>query len=88
MYISIFEFVESINNDNIVFTIFNCNTEELVTMKLDDGSRTTEFNKDDLLYGVYGDCNIGSTDIWVEKDGSVHIEFNVDIDEDEYEEEE
>jgi hypothetical protein len=81
---TIFEFIESINNDDIVFTIFNCDTEELVSMRLDDGSFTTEFNRDDLLYGDYGDISIGGTDMWVESNGRIHIEFNVDIDEDEY----
>ena len=84
MYISIFEFVESINNDDIVFTIFNCNTEELVPMRLDDGSLTTEFTRDDLSYGDYGDFSIEGTDMWVDNDGAIHIEFNVDIDVSEY----
>ena len=83
-YTSIFEFVESINNDDIVFTIFNCNTEELVPMRLDDGGIATEYSRDDLMYGDYGDFNICGTDMWVGNDGAIHIEFNVDIDTSEY----
>jgi hypothetical protein len=56
-------------------------------MATDEAENTCEFGRDDLLYSDYADYEICSMDMWVEKDGRIHIEFNIEIDEDDYEEE-
>ena len=86
---TIYEFLETLNdNYNTVFTLFDCNSEELVSVDTDEAGVVTELSRSDLWYSKYTDCEICSMDMWVEKDGRIHIEFNIEIDEDDYEEEE
>ena len=80
---TIYEFIEAINEgSDVIYTIFNCNSEEVVSIVTDDGENETEFNRDDLLYSEYADYEIGSVDMWANK-GVIHIEFNIEIDEEE-----
>ncbi len=80
---TIYEFIESINEgSDVIYTLFDCNTEDVVSMDTDDMDNATEFNRDELLYSEYADYEIGSTDMWIAK-GSIHIEFNIEIDEEE-----
>jgi hypothetical protein len=80
---TIYDFVNSITDCwNIVFTLFDCNKEDLVSVETDDGE-TTQLEATELLYSEYADYEIGGTDMWID-DGKIHIEFNIEIDEDEY----
>lgn len=80
---TIYEFIETVNEgSDVVYTLFDCNTEELVFMDTDETENTCEFNRDDLLYSDYADCEIGSMDMWIDT-GRIHIELNIEIDEEE-----
>lgn len=75
-------------NEFRVALLFDCNSEDLVFMATDEVENTCEFKKDDLLYSNYSDYEIGSMDMWVRDDGKVQIEFNIEVEEDEYDDEE
>lgn len=78
---TIYEFLETVNEgSDIVCTLFDCNTEEIVVISTEESEFVTELSRDDLLYSRYADCEIGSMDMWVDK-GRIHIEFNVELDE-------
>jgi len=78
---TIYEFLETVNdNYDTVFTLFDCNSEELVLIATDEAEDTTEFHREDLWYSKYADYEIGSIDMWVD-DGKLHIEFNIEIEE-------
>ena len=83
---TIYDFVNSITDTaNIVFTVFDCTKEDLISM--DDHEEIYVMSADDLLDLIYSDYEIGGTDMWVESDGRIHIEFNIETEEDEYDEE-
>ena len=80
---TIYEFVNSITDAwNIVFTLFDCNKEELVSVETDDGIKTQLSVTEVLFYSGYDDMEIGGMDMWIDDD-KIHIELNIDIDEDE-----
>ena len=80
---NIYEFIESINEgSDVIYTLFDCNKEDVVSMDTDEAENATEFNRDDLLYSEYADYEIGSTDMWIDK-GRIHVEFNIEIEEEE-----
>ena len=79
---TIYEYLELLNdNHETVFTLFDCNTEDLVFMATENAENTCEFSKEDLLYSEYSDYDILSMDMWA-KDNIIHVEFNVATDED------
>ena len=79
---TIYEYLELLNdNHETVFTLFDCNTEDLVFMATENAENTCVFSKEDLLYSEYSDYDILSMDMWA-KDNIIHVEFNVAIDED------
>lgn len=80
---TIYDFVNSITDCwNIVFTLFDCNTQDNVMVNTDEGEKTY-LTSDDLLDSKYADYEIGGTDIWI--DGlQIRIEFNIDIDEEDF----
>ena len=79
---TIYEYLELLNdNHEMVFALFDCNTENLVFMATENAENTCEFSKEDLLYSEYSDYDILSVDMWA-KDNIIHVEFNVAIDED------
>ena len=79
---TIYEYLELLNdNHEMVFTLFDCNTENLVFMATENAENTCEFSKEDLLYSEHSDYDILSVDMW-SKDNIIHVEFNVAIDED------
>lgn len=85
---TIYEFLETVNEGaEMIYTLFDCNSEEVVFMATDEAENTCEFNRDDLLCSDYADYEIGSMDMWIEGN-KIHIEFNIEIDEDDYEDEE
>ena len=74
------EFANSINDcENIVFTMFDCNKGDLISVDIDDEEKT-DLNIDELLYSDYADYEIGGTDMWIDN-GKIHIEFNIEVDE-------
>ena len=78
---TIYDFIEMVNdNHEMVFTLFDCNSESLVFMATDDAENTCEFSRDDVMYSEYSDYEIGSMDMWVDK-GVIHIELNIEVDE-------
>lgn len=79
---TIYEYLELLNdNHEMVFTLFDCNTENLVFMATENAENTCEFSKEDLLYSECSDYEIRSIDMWV-KDNIIYVEFNVTVDED------
>lgn len=79
---TIYEYLELLNdNHEMVFTLFDCNTENLVFIATENAENTCEFSKEDLLYSECSDYEICSMDMWV-KDNIIHVEFNVTVDED------
>ena len=84
---TIYEFIETVNEgSDVIYTLFDCNTEDIVFMATDETENTCEFNRDDLLYSEYADYEIGSVDMWA-KNGIIHIEFNIEVEkeDDDYE---
>lgn len=80
---TIYEFIESINEgSDVIYTIFDCNSEEVVSIVTDDGESETEFSRDDLLFSDYADYEVGSVDMWANK-GVIHVEFNIEVEEEE-----
>ena len=78
---TIYDFIETVNEgSDVIYTLFDCNTEEVVSINTDESENAIEFNRDDLLYSDYADYEIGSMDMWIDK-GRIHIEFNIEIDE-------
>ena len=82
---TIYDFIESINDTyNVVFKIFDCNREYCVFIPTEDSDGKLEVTADELLSTEYADLEYGSMDMWIGK-GTIHIEFNVDIDEEDFE---
>lgn len=82
---SIYDFVNMINDcENVVFKIFDCNSQNCVFVSDDEDETREEFNIDELLDSKYADLEFFSMDMWTDKD-KIYIEFNVDIEEDDFE---
>lgn len=83
---TIYDFIEALNENNItVFTLFDCNSEDVVFMATDESDNTCELSRDDLLFSEYADYEICSIDMWFEKDKDrIHIELNIEIEEEEF----
>jgi hypothetical protein len=81
---TIYEFLETVNdNSNIVFTLFDCNSGKLVFVATEEAENALDLSHDDLLYSDYTDYEIGSMDMWVNDAGQIHIEFNIEVEEEE-----
>ena len=81
---TIYDFLETLNdNYDTVFTLFDCNSEELVSVDTDEAGVVTELSRSDLWYSDYVDYEIGGMDMWI--DGNkIHIEFNIEVDEEDF----
>ena len=78
---TVYDFIETVNEgSDVVYTLFDCNTEEVLMIATDESENATELSKDDLIYTHYADYEIGSMDMWI-ANGQIHIEFNIEIDE-------
>lgn len=78
---NIYDFIQMINDTyNVVFKVFDCNTENCVFVSDDEDDTREEFNVDELLDSKYADLEFYSMDMWMDK-GKIYIEFNVDIEE-------
>ena len=81
---TIYDFLEMLNESHeMVFTLFNYSSENLVFMSTDEAENTCQFSREDLLYSEYADCEIGSMDVWVENNGVIHFELNIEVEEEE-----
>ena len=81
---TIYDIVESITEgSNIVYTLFDCNSQEVLMVVTDESENAIELSRDDLLFSDYSDYEVGGMDVWIDK-GRVHIEFNIDVDEKEF----
>ena len=78
---TIYDIVESMTEgSNIVYTLVDCNSQEVLMVVTDESENAIELSRDDLLYSNYADYEVGGMDVWIDK-GRVHIEFNIDVDE-------
>lgn len=76
---TVYDFLELINEgSNVIYTLFDCNTEKLISMNTDEFDNETEFSRDDLLFCKYADYAINSVDTWIGV-GCIHIEFNIEV---------
>ena len=81
---NIYDFIQMINDTyNVVFKVFDCNTENCVFISDDEDETDTEFTADMLLDSKYADLEFYSIDMWMDK-GKIYLELNVDIDEDDF----
>lgn len=78
---NIYDFIQMINDTyNVVFKVFDCNTENCVFISDDEDETGTEFTADMLLDSKYADLEFYSIDMWMDK-GKIYLELNVDIEE-------
>ena len=81
---NIYDFIQMINDTyNVVFKVFDCNTENCVFISDDENETGTEFTADMLLDSKYADLEFYSIDMWMDK-GKIYFELNVDIEEDDF----
>lgn len=82
---NIYDFIQMINDTyNVVFKVFDCNSENCVFISDDEDETGTEFTADMLLDSKYADLEFYSIDMWMDK-GKIYLELNVDIEEDDFE---
>lgn len=82
---NIYDFIQMINDTyNVVFKVFDCNTENCVFVSDDEDETGVEFTADMLLDSKYADLEFYSIDMWMDK-GKIYLELNVDIDEEDFE---
>ena len=77
---TIYDIVEAITDgSDVIYTLFDCNSQEVLMVVTDESENAIELSRDDLLFSDYADYEVGGMDVWIDK-GRVHIEFNIDID--------
>lgn len=78
---TIYDFVETVNEcSDVVYTLFDCHSQEVMLVCTDETDFAMELSRDDLLGSSYSYYEICSMDMWIDK-GRIHIEFNIEIDE-------
>ena len=78
---TIYDIVEAITEgSDVIYTLFDCNSQEVLMVATDESENAMELSRDDLLFSEYADYEVEGMDVWIDK-GRVHIEFNIDIDE-------
>lgn len=78
---TIYDIVEVITEgSDVIYTLFDCNSQEVLMVATDESENAMELSRDDLLFSEYADYEVEGMDVWIDK-GRVHIEFNIDIDE-------
>ena len=83
---TIYDFINTITDAwNIIFTVFDCTTEDCVFVDTDEGEKSN-LTATELLESKYADYEFGGMDIWIDGN-SIRIEFNIETDEDEIDEE-
>lgn len=82
---NIYDFIQMINDTyNVMFKVFDCNTENCVFVSDDEDDTSVEFTAEELLDSKYADLEFYSIDMWMDK-GKIYLELNVDIEEDDFE---
>lgn len=76
------DFIELINDsENILFSVFDYNTEDVLSFETDEGPKK-DLNIDEIAECNASDYEIGGIDMWMdEKLRKIHIEFNIDFEE-------
>ena len=78
---TIYDIVEAIiEGSDVIYTLFDCNSQEVLMVATDESENAMELSRDDLLFSEYADYEVEGMDVWIDK-CRVHIEFNIDIDE-------
>jgi hypothetical protein len=81
---TIYEFLETVNdNYDMVFTLFDCNSGELMFVATEEAESALDLSRDDLLCSDYADYEICSMDMWVSDAHQIHIEFNIEVEKEE-----
>ena len=80
---TIYEFIDLHNEcHETIYTLFDCDKQDVVFMATDESENACEFSRDDLLWSDYADYEICSFDISI-KGNRIHIEFNIEVEENE-----
>ena len=81
---TIYDIVETITEgSDVIYTLFDCNSQEVLMVATDESENAMELSRDDLLFSEYADYEVGGMDVWIEN-GKIHIEFNIDVDEEDF----
>ena len=82
---TIYDIVEAITEgSDVIYTLFDCNSQEVLMVATDESENAMELSRDDLLFSEYADYEVEGMDVWIDK-GRVHIEFNIEVDEEDEE---
>lgn len=82
---TICDIVEAITEgSDVIYTLFDCNSQEVLMVATDESENAMELSRDDLLFSEYADYEVEGMDVWIDK-GRVHIEFNIEVDEEDEE---
>lgn len=78
---TVYDIVEAIiEGSDVIYTLFDCNSQDVLMVVTDESENAIELSRDDLLFSDYADYEVGGMDVWIDE-GRVHIEFNIDVDE-------
>ena len=81
---TIYDIVEVITEgSDVIYTLFDCNSQEVLMVATDESENAIELSRDDLLFSDYADYEVGGMDVWIDKD-RIHIEFNINVDENDF----
>ena len=81
---TIYDIVETITEgSDVIYTLFDCNSQEVLMVATDESENAMELSRDDLLFSEYADYEVGGMDVWIDN-GKIHIEFNIDVDEEDF----
>lgn len=82
---TIYDIVEAITEgSDVIYTLFDCNSQEVLMVATDESENAIELSRDDLLFSDYADYEVRGMDVWIDK-GRIHIEFNIEVDEEDEE---
>lgn len=78
---TVYDIVETITEGSeVIYTLFDCNSQEVLMVATDESENAIELSRDDLLFSDYADYEVGGMDVWIDN-GKIHIEFNIDTEE-------
>ena len=81
---TVYDIVEAIpEGSDVIYTLFDCNSQDVLMVVTDESENAIELSRDDLLFSDYADYEVGGMDVWIDK-GRAHIEFNIDVDEEDF----
>jgi hypothetical protein len=77
---TIYDFIYTITDAcNIIFTVFDCNSEKCVFVETDEGEKSN-LTAEELIHSELADYEIGDMDIWIDGN-SIRIELNIELEE-------